>query len=55
MRSALCWFFICVTRLEPGVLTGFFVTAAAMAFFFKQNASILGSDVGCKGEIGVGC
>lgn len=53
--AALCWYDKFVTPLEPGALTRFFLTAAAIAMLFKQNASILGSEVGCQGEIGVAC
>ncbi|EEP7064077.1 L-serine ammonia-lyase [Salmonella enterica] len=53
--AALCWYDKFVTPLEPGALTRFFLTAAAIAILFKQNASILGSEVGCQGEIGVAC
>ncbi len=33
----------------------FLLTAGAMAFLYKQNASISGAEVGCQGEVGVAC
>jgi L-serine dehydratase len=33
----------------------FFLTAAAIGFLFKNNASISGAEVGCQGEIGSAC
>ncbi len=37
-----------------GVRT-FFLTAAAVAALYKQNASLSGAEVGCQGEVGVAC
>lgn len=42
-----------VHRLDTNLLLRFFFTACAIAILFKKNASILGSEVGCQGEIGV--
>lgn len=39
---------------EDGVVD-FLLTAAAIAFLFKRNASISGAEVGCQGEVGTAC
>jgi L-serine dehydratase len=39
---------------EDGVVD-FLLTAAAIGFLCKENASISGAEVGCQGEIGVAC
>ena len=39
---------------EDGVVT-FLLTAAAIGFLYKANASISGAEVGCQGEVGVAC
>ena len=39
---------------EEGVIT-FLLTAGAVGYLFKRNASISGADVGCQGEVGVAC
>ncbi len=33
----------------------YFLTAAAIAVLYKENASISGAEVGCQGEVGVAC
>ncbi len=33
----------------------FLLTAAAIGFLYKKNASISGAEVGCQGEVGVAC
>ena len=33
----------------------FLLTAAAIGFLYKENASISGAEVGCQGEVGVAC
>jgi L-serine dehydratase len=33
----------------------FFLTAAAIALLYKENASLSGAEVGCQGEVGVAC
>jgi L-serine dehydratase len=33
----------------------FFLTAGAIGFLYKKNASISGAEVGCQGEVGVAC
>lgn len=33
----------------------YFLTAAAIGFLYKENASISGAEVGCQGEVGVAC
>lgn len=33
----------------------FLLTAAAVGFLYKENASISGAEVGCQGEVGVAC
>lgn len=39
---------------EEGVLT-FLLTAGAIGYLFKRNASISGAEVGCQGEVGSAC
>ncbi len=39
---------------QEGVVD-FLLTAAAVGFLYKQNASISGAEVGCQGEVGVAC
>ncbi len=39
---------------EDGVIA-FLLTAAAIGFLYKANASISGAEVGCQGEVGVAC
>ena len=38
---------------EEGVVT-FLLTAGAIGYLFKRNASISGAEVGCQGEVGYG-
>ncbi|WP_213133866.1 L-serine ammonia-lyase [Citrobacter sp. FP75] len=53
--AVLCWYDKFVCELDSASVIRFFLTAGAVALLFKQNASILGSEVGCQGEIGVAC
>ena len=39
---------------EEGVIR-FLLTAGAIGYLFKRNASISGAEVGCQGEVGVAC
>lgn len=39
---------------EEGVVT-FLLTAGAIGYLFKRNASISGAEVGCQGEVGTAC
>jgi L-serine dehydratase len=39
---------------DDGVVD-FLLTAAAVGFLYKENASISGAEVGCQGEVGVAC
>ncbi|RZF66090.1 L-serine ammonia-lyase [Sphingomonas populi] len=39
----------------PRGVEDFLLTAAAIGFLFKENASISGAEVGCQGEVGVAC
>ena len=39
---------------DEGVID-FLLTAAAVGFLYKENASISGAEVGCQGEVGVAC
>ncbi len=39
---------------DDGVCT-FLLTAAAIGFLCKENASISGAEIGCQGEVGVAC
>jgi L-serine dehydratase len=43
-----------VQEKEAGLLR-YFLTAAAIGFLYKENASISGAEVGCQGEVGVAC
>ena len=51
--AVLSWYDKFVWKLDSASVIRFFLTAGAIALLFKQNASILGSEVGCQGEIGV--
>lgn len=46
-------------RFVPGAdddgVVNFLLTAAAIGFLYKENASISGAEVGCQGEVGVAC
>jgi L-serine dehydratase len=46
-------------RFVPGAndagIIDFLLTAAAVGFLYKENASISGAEVGCQGEVGVAC
>ena len=46
-------------RFVPGAgddgVVDFLLTAAAIGFLYKENASISGAEVGCQGEVGVAC
>jgi L-serine dehydratase len=39
---------------DAGIID-FLLTAAAIGFLYKENASISGAEVGCQGEVGVAC
>ena len=47
------WHFV-ETADEEGVFA-FLLTAGAIGYLFKRNASISGAEVGCQGEVGVAC
>src|SRR6185312_7490792 len=40
---------------SEGGVVDFLLTAAAIGFLYKENASISGAEVGCQGEVGVAC
>jgi L-serine dehydratase len=46
-------------RFVPGAndagIVDFLLTAGAVGFLYKENASISGAEVGCQGEVGVAC
>ncbi|MEP3350169.1 MAG: L-serine ammonia-lyase [Marinomonas sp.] len=44
----------CPRSNDEGIIE-FFLTAAAIGFLFKENASISGAEVGCQGEVGSAC
>jgi len=44
----------CADANDEGVIK-FLLTAAAIGFLYKENASISGAEVGCQGEVGVAC
>ncbi len=44
----------CKGANEEGVIR-FLLTAGAIGFLYKENASISGAEVGCQGEVGVAC
>jgi len=44
----------CPGANDDGVVR-FLLTAAAVGFLFKRNASISGAEVGCQGEVGSAC
>jgi L-serine dehydratase len=39
---------------DPGIVD-FLLSAGAIGFLYKENASISGAEVGCQGEVGVAC
>ncbi len=41
--------------LDKQSLYTFFLTAGAIGFLYKENASISGAEMGCQGEVGVAC
>ena len=47
------------TRFVPGATDAgvirFLLTASAIGFLYKMNASLSGAEVGCQGEVGVAC
>jgi L-serine dehydratase len=45
----------CPPPAQPGGIHRALLTAAAIGFLYKRNASISGADVGCQGEVGVAC
>ncbi|MDB6135540.1 MAG: sdaA [Verrucomicrobiales bacterium] len=45
----------CPPPAQPGGIHCALLTAAAIGFLYKRNASISGADVGCQGEVGVAC
>lgn len=40
---------------DPDAVVRFLLTAGAIGYLFKENASISGAEVGCQGEVGVAC
>ncbi len=44
----------CKNADEEGVIR-FLLTAGAIGYLYKENASISGAEVGCQGEVGVAC
>jgi len=44
----------CKGANDEGVIR-FLLTAGAIGFLYKENASISGAEVGCQGEVGVAC
>ncbi|MCL4154051.1 UNVERIFIED_CONTAM: hypothetical protein GTU68_066152 [Idotea baltica] len=44
----------CEGANEEGIVI-FLLTAGAIGYLFKENASISGADVGCQGEVGSAC
>lgn len=42
-------------HVDDKAITGFLLTAGAIALLYKINASISGAEVGCQGEVGVAC
>ena len=47
------WHF--VDRADADGVAGFLLTAGAVGYLFKRNASISGAEVGCQGEVGTAC
>ena len=44
-----------VRKVDDELLMQYFLTAAAIGILYKKNASPLGAEVGCQGEVGVAC
>ena len=40
---------------DEDAVVRFLLTAGAIGYLFKENASISGAEVGCQGEVGVAC
>ena len=47
------WYFI--DNADEAGVTEFLLTASAIGYLFKRNASISGAEVGCQGEVGSAC
>jgi L-serine dehydratase len=52
---AVAHYYDTFVKVSQEGLRRFFLTAAAIAVLYKENASISGTEVGCQGEVGVAC
>ncbi|MBV6303372.1 L-serine ammonia-lyase [Candidimonas humi] len=55
LPAVLRYYQVFVPGSSDAGLVDFLLTAAAIAFLYKRNASISGAEVGCQGEVGVAC
>ncbi|PLC52599.1 L-serine ammonia-lyase [Pollutimonas nitritireducens] len=55
LPSVLRYYQVFTSAPTPEGVVDFLLTAAAIGFLYKTNASISGAEVGCQGEIGVAC
>jgi L-serine dehydratase len=53
--AVLCYYMRFIPNANDAGVIRFFLTAAAIGFIYKMNASISGAEVGCQGEVGVAC
>ncbi len=55
LPSVLRYYQTFIPGASAGGVVDFLLTAAAVGFLYKTNASISGAEVGCQGEVGVAC
>lgn len=55
LPSVLRYYQVFTPAATPDGVVDFLLTAAAIGFLYKTNASISGAEVGCQGEVGVAC
>ncbi|MBW3088346.1 L-serine ammonia-lyase [Bifidobacterium sp. 82T24] len=53
--AVLHYYWWLVDGANPTGVVDFLLTAAAVGYLFKRNASISGAEVGCQGEVGSAC
>lgn len=55
LPAVLRYYQVFIPEASPQGTIDFLLTAAAIGFLYKKNASISGAEVGCQGEVGVAC
>lgn len=53
--AVLHYYWLLSGKWEPRGIYTFLLTASAIGYLFKRNASISGAEVGCQGEVGSAC